>query len=224
MTATKECTSCGSQNDVIFTNCIFCKTALPQVDQNSISNEDLIMKASEWVGKSSEPMLVIEGPDKNEWTGKGIVKIMQAEIIGNAEKYLNLLAVRAMTNPTLAITYQDLKIKLEKNSKSGSKKKVLRIVFPIILLVVLGIIIGIMSSKERNEEEKEINRLDKIELQINDAIKNKDYDNALILTDQLVWRWELQYEKSQRKALQYDKQRENLKQSILKFKEQTNKQ
>ena len=224
MTATKECSSCGAQNDVIFTNCTFCKTALPQVDQNSISNEDLIMKASEWVGKSSEPMLIIQGPDSNQWTGKGIVNIMQAEIIGNAEKYLNLLAVRAMANPTLAITYQDLRIKLEKNSKSGSKKKVLRIVIPILLIVVLGIIIGVMSSKEGNEEEKEINRLDKIEIQINDAIKNKDYDNALILTDQLVWRWELQYDKSQRKAVQYNKQRENLKQSILKFKEQTNKQ
>jgi len=122
MPATKECPSCGAQNDIIFTNCIYCKTALPNVDISSISNEDLVMNASEWIGKTNENFIIIKGPKANDWTGKDVVSMKHGEIIGNAEKYLNLIAVRASTNPALNSIYQDLKTKLETNSKRGRTK------------------------------------------------------------------------------------------------------
>ena len=221
MAATKECTSCGARNDVIFTNCMFCKTSLPTVDENAITNDELVMKASEWVGKSSEPMLVMQGPNANEWTGKGIVKMMQAEIIGNAEKYLNLLAVRATSNPTLSITYQGLRDKLDKNSKSGSKKKVLRIVLPIIALIILGVFIGIMASNEGDAENTYQEKLEKVEIQIDEALKDKNYDYALILIEKLVWDHELNLQSNQKKAEAYDNKRRELKETVLTLKNES---
>lgn len=221
MAATKECSSCGAQNDVIFTNCMFCKTSLPTVDEDAITNDELVMKASEWVGKSSEPELVMQGPNANEWTGKGIVKMMQAEIIGNAEKYLNLLAVRATSNPTLSITYQGLRDKLDKNSKSGSKKKVLRIALPIIALIILGIFIGIMASREGDAENIYQEKLEKVEIQIDEALKDKNYDYALILIEKLVWDHELNYPSNQKKAEAYDKKRKELKETVLNLKKES---
>lgn len=219
MAATKECPSCGAQNDVIFTNCMFCKTSLPKVDENAITNDELVMKASEWVGKSSEPMLVMQGPNANEWTGKGIVKMMQAEIIGNAEKYLNLLAVRATSNPTLSVTYQGLRDKLDKNSKSGSKKKVLGIVLPIIALIIIGIFIGIMASNEIDAENKYQEKLEKVEIQIDEALKDENYDYALILIEKLVWDHEPN--KNQSKVEAYDKKRKGLKETVLTLKKES---
>jgi hypothetical protein len=221
MAATKECPSCGAQNDVIFTNCMFCKTSLPKVDENAITNDELVMKASEWVGKSSEPMLVMQGPNANEWTGKGIVKMMQAEIIGNAEKYLNLLAVRATSNPTLSVIYQGLRDKLDKNSKSGSKKKVLRIVLPIVAVIILCIFIGINASNEGDAEDKYQEKLEKVEIQIDEALKDKNYDYALILIEKLVWEHELRLPQNQKKAEAYDKKRKELKETVLTLKKES---
>ena len=220
MSSIKECSSCGAQNDVIFTNCMFCKTSLPTVDVNSITNDELVMKASEWVGKSSEPMLVMQGPDANEWTGKGIVKMMQAEIIGNAEKYLNLLEVRATSNPTLKVTYQGLRDKLEKNSKSGSKKKILQIVLPILGFVLLMVGISFMAKFENDDENKYQEKLDKVEIQIDEALKEKNYDYALILIEKLVWDYELRKTQNQKKAETYDRKRESLKETVISLKKE----
>lgn len=221
MAATKECPSCGAQNDVIFTNCMFCKTSLPTVDENAITNDELVMKASEWVGKSSEPMLVMQGPDANEWTGKGIVRMMQAEIIGNAEKYLNLLAVRATSNPTLSVTYQGLRDRLDKNSKSGSKKKVLEIALPILGFVLLMVFVLFMASGEGDAENAYQEKLEKVEIQIDEALKDKNYDYALILIEKLVWTHELNYPSNQKKAEAYDKKRKELKETVLTLKKES---
>lgn len=221
MAATKECPSCGAQNDVIFTNCMFCKTSLPTVDENAITNDELVMKAGEWVGKSSEPMLVMQGPDANEWTGKGIVRMMQAEIIGNAEKYLNLLAVRATSNPTLSVTYQGLRDKLDKNSKSGSKKNVLRIALPILGLVLLMVFVLFRASGEGDAKNAYQEKLEKVEIQIDEALKDKNYDYALILIEKLVWTHELNYASNQKKAEAYDKKRKELKETVLTLKKES---
>tara|TARA_Y100000385_G_C12931041_1_gene566778 strand:+ start:179 stop:859 length:681 start_codon:yes stop_codon:yes gene_type:complete len=218
MPATKECFSCGAQNDVIFTNCVFCKTSLPTLDDNSLTNDELVMKSSEWIGKSSEPMLVMQGPNANEWTGKGIVRMMQAEIIGNAEKYLNLLEIRATSNPTLKVTYQGLRDKLDKNSKSGSKKKVMQIALPFLVVVLITGMIFYMASVENDDEIKYQEKLDKVEIQIEDALKEKNYDYSLILIEKLVWDHEIRLEQNQKKAESYDRKRESLKETVLTLK------
>ena len=74
MKATKECHSCGAPNDLLFSNCVFCKAPLP-LDENSLTNEELIMNASDWISKSTLQLLAIKGPNANQFTGKDI-KIM----------------------------------------------------------------------------------------------------------------------------------------------------
>jgi hypothetical protein len=220
MASIKECPSCGAQNDVIFTNCMFCKSSLPRVDENSITNDELVMKASEWVGKSSEPMLIMQGPHANEWTGKGIVKMMQAEIIGNAEKYLNLLQIRATSNPTLSITYLGLRDKLDKNVKSGKKKKYILPLILVSIFIAIGLIITLGISSEKDSDTAYQERLDSYENQIEIAIKEKNYDYALILIEKLVWTHELNYPKNQKKAESYTDKRKELKDIVSTLKKE----
>lgn len=232
MPATKECPSCGAQNDVIFTNCMFCKKSLPVVDLNSISNEDLVLRASEWIGKlgglavGDVFWVTLDTPATgiNKFFGEANRKsISYAEILGNVEKYLNLLTIRSINNPILKVTVEGLREKYLKYTKTGKKKKTIFWIAFAFVMVMLISVISYMASKESNEEDKEQERLDKIELQINDAISKKDYNQALILTDQLAWHWKLNYTASQKKAEQYDKQRQSLKESIEKMKHESKK-
>ena len=72
----------------------------------------------------------------------------------------------------------------------------------------------------KNELKIEVERLNKIELQINEAVKKKEFDNALMLTNQLIWK--LSEENEERNKL-YDKQRENLEETILELKNKSDK-
>ena len=72
----------------------------------------------------------------------------------------------------------------------------------------------------KNELKIEVERLNKIELQINEAVKKKEFDNALMLTNQLIWK--LSKENEERNKL-YDKQRENLEETILELKNKSDK-
>lgn len=215
MTTTKVCPSCGANNDIIFTNCLFCKTGLPSINIDEITNDDLIMKASEWVEKSAERVLVIKDANANEWTMKGIKTLQHGEILANAEKYLNLLSVRAISNETIKIVYQNLKTKLEKNKKSPKQKMV---IFAI-AAVILFIFIFYMALNERSGRKEVFEKLERIEFQIQDAIKDKNYDYALVLVEQLVYSENLTAEANQKIAKQYDEKRKALKETILKLKE-----
>jgi hypothetical protein len=157
MSATKTCPSCGAENDVIFTNCLFCKTSLPQVDLNSISNEDLILNAGEWVGKARQHDYVISknDPNANEWTGKGVhrIKVNNADMVGNAERYLSLIQVRAISNTNLLPLYESLRRQLEENKTFAASNdpmskihKQTKFVFIIILVMfVLCVLAAILS-------------------------------------------------------------------------------
>lgn len=159
MKSTKECPSCGAQNDPILTNCIFCKAGLPQIDMNSISNEDLVLNAGEWVGKARQHDYSISNNDKdtNVWTGKGVHSILvkNSDVVGSAEKYLSLLQVRSISNANLLPINESLRKQLDENKRFAVENdpmnklqkerqtfmKYLGIVF--LIIIVLGLI-GIM--------------------------------------------------------------------------------
>ena len=103
--------------------------------------------------------------------------------------------------------------------RKGFSKKIkgLLIAFPLFILVGVGVFF--MAGKENQEEKEETEKLIKIEATINNNITNKKYDEALILTDQLVWTWKLNYPDSKKKAQQYDEKRKSLKESIEKIKQ-----
>ena len=153
MSATKVCPTCGAENDVIFTNCLYCKTSLPKVDMNSISNEDLIMNAGEWVGKARQHDYHIrrDDADSNEWTGKGIhvIHIKNAEMVGNAEKYLSLIQVRSISNSNLLPLHESLRRQLVDNILFASKNDPLTknrnqfkmvLIFGVILCLILPVL------------------------------------------------------------------------------------
>jgi hypothetical protein len=203
MKTTKECPSCGAQNDIIFTNCIFCKTSLPQTDLNALSNDDLVMKASEWVAKTADSFLIVDNPNaKGLDKALGGQKYMQRpELIGNAEKYINLLAVRSTSNPTLSVVYHDLKAKLDKNRKRiSSTSKILIGVIVFITLMIIFFSNMINSHDKGIEKEKE--RLETLVTQINTAISNKDYNAAEIFCAQLKWEYFDDYSSDDTKELQ----------------------
>jgi len=185
MSVIKKCPNCGADNDLFFTNCQFCKSPLPAGDTNSISNEDLITNAGEWVGKVGTSFTVT-AENTNAWTGKGIRTYQSSEIEGYALKYLSLLQVRATNNTTLKIVYDSLKNDFERKKSSviakiggGDKNKGILLIFFAVLAIVS--ITFFLLPSEPDDYEKEIKRLDNIETQVLENIKNKNYDNALIL-------------------------------------------
>jgi len=185
MSVIKKCPNCGADNDLFFTNCQFCKSPLPAGDTNSISNEDLITNAGEWVGKVGTSFTVT-AENTNAWTGKGIRTYQSSEIEGYALKYLSLLQVRATNNTTLKIVYDSLKNDFERKKSSviakiggGDKNKGIFLIFFAVLAIVS--ITFFLLPSEPDDYEKEIKRLDNIETQVLENIKNKNYDNALIL-------------------------------------------
>ncbi len=185
MSAIKKCPNCGADNDLFFTNCQFCKSPLPSGDTNSISNEDLITNAGEWVGKVGTSFTVT-AENTNAWTGKGIRTYQSSEIEGYALKYLSLLQARAANNSTLKIVYDSLKNDFERKKSSviskiggGDKNKGIFLIFFAVLAIVF--ITFFLLPSEPDDYDKEIKRLDNIEAQVLENIKNKNYDNALIL-------------------------------------------
>ena len=185
MSTKKSCSNCGADNDLIFTNCQFCKSPLPETDVKSISNEDLITNAGEWVGKVGTSYTVT-AENANAWTGKGFRTYESSEIEGYAMKYLTLLQVRAANNPSLNVVYNSLKNDFDKKRNSiitriggGDKKKA--IAFAIIAVMIIAGLIALITPSKPDKYEIEMERLNSIESQVLECIAKKNYDKALIL-------------------------------------------
>lgn len=152
MSSRKKCTNCGADNDPLITICIYCKSPLASTDINSISDEELILNAGEWIGKVGESYEHIT-EKFNMWTGKGMVKISANELEGLAQRYLSLLQVRSLNNANLQMAYSDLKTEFDNKRKSflyrlggGDKKRGQIIIFmsvPFLFFLLFFFIIGI---------------------------------------------------------------------------------
>ena len=77
-----------------------------------------------------------------------------------------------------------------------------------------------MASVENDDEIKYQEKLDKVEIQIEEALKEKNYDYSLILIEKLVWDHEIRLEQNQKKAESYDRKRESLKETVLTLKKE----
>ncbi|MFW6027047.1 MAG: hypothetical protein ACOCRX_11990 [Candidatus Woesearchaeota archaeon] len=150
MSKIKSCKNCGAENDLLFTNCQFCKSPHPEVDLKSISNEDLVTNAAEWVGRVGTSYTVTS-ENANTWTGKGIRTYEAPENEGYAMKYLTLLQVRAATNPSLNGVYNSLKKDFDEKKNSllgkfggGDKKKGIAFisVFAILILFMIFLLLN----------------------------------------------------------------------------------
>jgi len=115
----------------------------------------------------------------------------------------------------------DLKSKFEENKKISKKnspiKKLLKIVIPIFLLSSIFFYFSI--SGESNELDLYQSKIDDIETKIDNALLEQNYDYALILIDQLVWDYKLNYNENKLKSESYEKKRESLKETIYKLRD-----
>ncbi len=95
----KMCTACGAELDPIFDYCLFCHNPLPESDFEQLSNEELIARAGEWLGRAKGEKVIVRSTNRE---GEGIyLELPINEAWGMAERYIGLLNYRASKNPAL---------------------------------------------------------------------------------------------------------------------------
>lgn len=211
MKAIKECKNCGAENDLLFTNCLFCKTPLPNIDVSSLSNEELIRSTAKWIGYLKEETVSLYGSNPNKITGKDITVLKRGQIEGSAREYLTLLKVRSISSAELLSIYENLAQEFEKNknfeTEEAKRKKsttsflkgakfgclgliVFSVIFPLLLIPIIN------QDDERKDEirksedlqtEITILKLETDEKELLQSIELKDYDKALILINKLEY-------------------------------------
>lgn len=214
MAKTKTCRSCGAENDFMFDRCLFCKTELEKIEDNLLSDEDLVANAADWIEKSYKNQLLIPNPQsKGSWgdvlKGKDSIILSKEEMKGYASKYLSLLALRTASKPQLILIYNEL---LEKSKVKHKDHGMLSAIGVGIFVLFLFIFVGIMTLNESKEEAKETERFNAVTMEINELISTKQYEAALIMAEEIVWRFNPSSHRAEVKSA--DKQREATKQTI----------
>jgi hypothetical protein len=158
----------------------------------------------------------------NPWKGANVELSYREAEIASWENKSNIVLKQARIlfsgDLTMTQILNNYELQLKQNLSKESKKKI-KAVIPLLSIVILLIIfLTFMISGEGDDLQKEKDRLNNIELQINNAVQDKNYDKALILNEQLVWTWKLDYSESQKAALQYDEKRKSYKATIEKMK------
>jgi len=181
-----DCEKCGAPIEPVLSNCLFCKAPIRGIDPNSIDTDELIMKASEWVGKISDGVLRLTAPDANEWLGRGVKTMQKGEISGMAAKYLNLLEVRAQNNPNLRPVVSRLQADYESQKKSLSPqhKNMINLLGFFLVFILL---MTFWSSGESNKEESALHEMTQQEDLIQEAIAEENFSRAKSLAIQLDW-------------------------------------
>lgn len=209
MKTNKECKNCGAENDLLFTNCLFCKTPLPNVDVSSLSNEELIRSTAKWIGYLREESLTLYGLNPNRITGKDITVLKRGQLEGNAREYLTLLKVRSLSSTELLGIYEGLSAEFEKNknfeTEEAKRKKstttflknskfgclgifVFSVIFPLLLLPFINVDNNRENEIRINEElqtDITILKLESDEKEVLQLIELKEYNKALLLLNKI---------------------------------------
>lgn len=146
-----NCSSCGAPNDPLLVSCCFCKAQLQKVDLSSISNEDLLLNAAEWVGRTSMRYYTPPPP-----TGAGAVasimasaRIMQNDdICAMAEKYLTILEVRAAGSTTLSQQHDKLQARYanrKATGKSNEKRLIIGVIIGLIAIIAMFVLVAVFA-------------------------------------------------------------------------------
>ncbi len=201
------CKSCGAENDVIFERCIYCGSTLDNNDLEVVSNEDLVSNAASWIEKIHEEQVQLSSTNSNG----NIVRtaLGNGEIKAYAKKYLSILQYRALRYPELNQVCDGL----SKRFTEVSKKYRNMWIAIAAGLVLLWSVLFIVLSGIKTDDQKEALRINKAAEEVSTLIGNKEYEKALIKIDQITWQYEP--DEYPEEAKQTDKQRENLRETIL---------
>lgn len=156
MAAENICPNCGSANDPVFANCLFCNTPLIKVELSTLSTETIIENCGLWIGRLSGMQnymggagikIALENPPKGIFAEKEKI-ISHGDIQGNIDKYMTLLETRMIGNPELGRVLDRLNERYKDAKKSFSNEKktenyyvigaVIFIVFVFILIFFFG--------------------------------------------------------------------------------------
>lgn len=213
MSRVVTCKSCGAENDVIFESCIYCGSILDNNSLDVIPNEELVSNAASWIETIQENSVSLDSVNSD---GKKVHRYLSnSEIKGYAKKYLSILQYRALRNPELNKTCEELS-----NRFSAISKKRFRV--PIIVLISMLLFplfifyIGISSQNSGANNEKE--RINEVTEEITTLIEKKEYEKAIIKVDQITWKYKPKVFPGE--AEKTDQQRDNLRETILLLMEQ----
>ena len=166
-----------------------------------MSDAEKLGYISPWKGANVE--LSYREAEIASWENKSNIVLKQARILFSGDL-------------TMTQILNNYELQLKQNLSKESKKKI-KAVIPILSIVILLVIfLTFMISGEGDDLQKEKDRLNNIEGQISNAIDEKKYDKAIVLTEQLMWLYSPNAFSEEVK--QYDEKRKSLKSSIEKMK------
>ena len=116
--AKTSCQNCGASADPAFDKCPFCESSLPGVGAGNYTDEELITEASLWVGRCSQPTFTLHDESTEQTT-----VLKKGDIVGHANKYLNLLMAKSVHTPDLSPIVSDLRSQLDKNRMRSDKNE-----------------------------------------------------------------------------------------------------
>lgn len=223
MSSIKSCKACGADNDVIFDNCMYCKKPLERTDVNVISNEELISKTGEWIGKSRSVQIILPPPEGKSafWASLNPSILTNGQIRGYAQKYLSMLAYRASQNHDIKVIYDDLQSKYNHTKTSNPTKLILSVIAGLMLVGAIG---GIISSVTDNSDkkdrvllkEKEKQRIEQVISEVRKMTAEKDLNGALLKSSEIMWASNLVEDSLL--VRQYNLQREEIQKTIQQLK------
>jgi hypothetical protein len=138
---------------------------------------------------------------RNAWIAKGEQAIVKASVLLKDDE-----SVREFLENSA------YRLKAARKIEFNIPKDVLLVLLGLAILVAVG---WYMAKVEDDAEIAFQRALDVTEHQIDSAIAVRDYDQALVLVERLVWTHKLSYTENQLRAEQYTLKRESLKKSIL---------
>ena len=233
--ATKRCGQCGAENDLILSNCKQCKSSLPRTDLDALPEEQLLNNCSHWLAnlealtdysaysaaKKAEEMAkapIFGLVMKLTTTGPGL-----SETVGNTDKYIRALAVRAKSSLELASHIQEFKerqqaalAKIEANRKK--KGRLALVIVPAAIVLLLTIMwtcfhftIGADMKKEAAQETRLNGLVEKAE----QALAKGDKTSAKFFISQIKWGvTDMDNKMNDAKAKAWDEKRETMLKAI----------
>ncbi|MDD3523374.1 MAG: hypothetical protein PHQ41_01600 [Candidatus Cloacimonetes bacterium] len=210
MARTLACKSCGAENDVIFERCIYCGSTLDNNDLEVVSNEDLVSNAASWIEKIHEERVRLSSTNSNG----NIVRtaLGNGEIKAYAKKYLSILQYRALRYPELNQVCDGLSKRFTEVSKKYRNMWIYFVGgFSLFWAILLFLVI--LPSEKSDAKNAEALRINKVAEEVSALIDKNEYQTALIKIDQITWQYEP--DRFQEEAKQTDKQRENLRETIM---------
>jgi hypothetical protein len=145
-----ECPNCGSSIDTLITSCLFCNSPLAKIDDDSLSDQDLVSEASTWYGLRIEIAKSGSVNDQRSFEdlGDNIYRVtidgkevgLSSETIESVQKkYKRLLLARASKNPGLMQVLDSLESDLESEEKRTRRANV--ITLGVAGTIVVGIVL-----------------------------------------------------------------------------------